>query len=151
MTYRKLILPLFVFCATLFSASMIAQEEQDALSEKEMAQFAEVFIDIQSISEDARGKMVKALDDVGMGAERFNEIQQMAQDPENELTLSEEEEMQLQKANQSLQEIQMGAQQEMQKAIVDKGMSVEKYQQIAAQVQTNPELQQKIQSMMVSE
>lgn len=148
MTFKKLCLSLIVFCVALTGFSLQAQED-NALSEKDMEQFAEVFIDIQAISEDAREGMVAALDEVGMSVDRFNEIQQMAQDPSSDLTLSDEEEEQLNQANQSIQGIQMDAQQKMQQAILDNGMSVEKYQEIAMQVQTNPDLQQKIQAMMM--
>ncbi len=148
MTFKKLCLSLIVFCVALTGFSLQAQED-NALSEKEMEQFAEVFIDIQAISEDAREGMVAALDEVGMSVDRFNEIQQMAQDPSSDLALSDEEEEQLNQANQSIQGIQMDAQQKMQQAILDNGMSVEKYQEIAMQVQTNPDLQQKIQAIMM--
>ena len=148
MTFKKLCLSLIVFCVALTGFSLQAQED-NALSEKDMEQFAEVFIDIQAISEDAREGMVAALDEVGMSVDRFNEIQQMAQDPSSDLTLSDEEEEQLNQANQSIQGIQMDAQQKMQQAILDNGMSVEKYQEIAMQVQTNPDLQQKIQAIMM--
>ena len=148
MTFKKLCLSLIVFCVALTGFSLQAQED-NALSEKDMEQFAEVFIDIQAISEDAREGMVAALDEVGMSVDRFNEIQQMAQDPSSDLALSDEEEEQLNQANQSIQGIQMDAQQKMQQAILDNGMSVEKYQEIAMQVQTNPDLQQKIQAIMM--
>jgi hypothetical protein len=70
------------------------------------------------------------------------------QNPDIEVTASEEEMNTIEEISKQLEGIQMKAQQSMQQKITDTGLSIERYQQIANVVQNSPELQQKLQQLM---
>ncbi|NBC24454.1 MAG: DUF4168 domain-containing protein, partial [Bacteroidetes bacterium] len=82
-----------------------------------------------------------------IGAQRFSEIQRGQQNPNSEIDVSEEEMKKFQSASQAVQKIQMDAQQEMQNKLSEVGLTQKRYQEISMMVQSDPELQQKYQSM----
>jgi hypothetical protein len=73
---------------------------------------------------------------------------QAAQDPAQETEGSEEEIKKFEAAIQVLDKIQAESQQDMQDKIAEEGLSVDRYQAIAALVQNDTQLQQKVQQFM---
>ncbi|MFO8022269.1 MAG: DUF4168 domain-containing protein, partial [Perlabentimonas sp.] len=61
---------------------------------------------------------------------------------------TEEENKKVEKITQNIEQVQAKAQEEMQAKIEDSGLSLERYQAIMTQVQSDPELQNKIQQSM---
>lgn len=91
--------------------------------------------------------MIGIVQEEGMEIQRFNEIQQAAMNPEAEVEASETEMEQHQKIATKIEEVQMGYQSQMEKSITDSGLSMERYQQIATQLQTDTELQERLKSV----
>jgi len=126
-----------------------AQEEQkEEVSEEELKQFASAFQQVQVVSQEAQQEMVKAIEEEGLEVMRFNEIQQAQQDPNQEAEATGEELKKYEAATGELERIQVEAQRLMQERIAEEGLTVDRYQEIAAIIQGDPELQQKLQQYM---
>lgn len=118
------------------------------ISDTEMEQFAGVFVELQSLNQQIQQKMVTAVQEEGIEVQRFNEIMNAQQDPNQEVDATEEELETFAAAGQAIQQIQQGAQQDMQKVITDSELSLDRYQSIMAAVQTDADLQQKLQEQI---
>ncbi len=142
MRLLKKITSLFLFIMIISSMGSFAQTEEE-VSDKELKQFATAFQEVQTINEQAQNNMVNAIEKEGLNVQRFNEIQQAQQDPNQEAGATDEELEQYESAITELEKIQMGAQQEMEEKITNEGLTIPRYQEIAAAIQASPELQQK--------
>lgn len=118
------------------------------VSNDELKQFAAAVQQVQMINMQTQQTMVKTVEDNGIELDRFNEIMKSQQNPDIEVTASEEEMNTIEEISKQLEGIQMKAQQSMQEKITDTGLSIERYQQIANVVQNSPELQQKLQQLI---
>jgi len=122
------------------------------ISDGEIKQFVEAVQGIQAVEMSAQQKMMGEVAKEDMEVERFNEILQSMQNPEMKVTPpTEDESKKIQRISQSIQQIQMNAQQEMQTKIEDSGLTIERYQAIMTQVQSDPKLQNRIQQSMQPE
>lgn len=123
------------------------QQQTTDVSDAELQQFASVAEQIQVMNQEAQQKMVGAVEGEGLEVERFSEIQQAQQMPDQEVDATDEEMEKYNAALEELEEIQVQAQQDMQEKIQDEGMSEERYQEIGMALQSDPELQAKFQAM----
>lgn len=136
----------FIVITTLGIMSSFAQLKQTAgVSGEELKQFASAFQEVQSINQVAQKKMAKTVQEEGLGVQRFNEIQKAQQNPKKDAQLTEEEQKQYKSATMEIQKIQSKSQKKMQAKIVEEGLSVNRYQEIAMALQKDPELQKRIQ------
>lgn len=147
---------IFIFGTTLFAQQQPPpqqppQQQQppsEPISDPEVKQFASAFGEIQQINEKTQEKMVSTVENEGIQVDRFNEIVQSQQDPNQDADASEKEMESFNTAIQELQVIQNAAQQEMQQAVLNEGLTVERYQELMSQVQTDVNLQQRLQELM---
>ncbi|MEX0966057.1 MAG: DUF4168 domain-containing protein [Bacteroidia bacterium] len=139
------LLMIILFGAT---AGFAQTETQKEVSEKEIEQFAAAFQEVQSVNQEAQQKMVGAVEEQGFDVQRYNEIQQAQQNPEAEIELTPEENKNYEAVVQELGTIQTEAQKKMEEKIEEHGLSIERYQEIASQMQRDPELQKKLQEHM---
>lgn len=146
-TMNKVTILLMLLMATSMSA--FAQTATD-VSDEELGQFASAFQQVQVIDQSSQQEMVKAVEEKNLTVQRYNEIQQATQDPSQQLDATDEELKRVDSASQGLEQIQVKAQEEMQATIIGEGLTVERYQQIIAAIQSDPELQQKIQEYLQS-
>ena len=164
MTLSKRISVLSVAGIFIFGTTLFAQQQQppqqlppqqqqpsEPVSDAEVKQFASAFGEIQQINAKTQQKMVSTVENEGVEVERFNEIAQSQQDPSVDADASEEEMEIFNTVIQELQVVQNAAQQEMQQAVIDKGLTVERYQELMSQVQTDTNLQQRLQELMEEE
>ena len=135
---------------TLISAigAFSQTEQKENVSGEELKQFASAFQQVQTVNQQAQQTMVKAVEEKGLEVQRYNEIQQAQQDPNQEANATGEELKQYETATQELEKIQVQAQQQMQEKIIEEGLTVNRYQEIATVVQNDPELQQKLQEYL---
>ncbi len=147
MTYSKKITVLSLVGMFILGTAVLAQPTQQAekVSDREIGQFASSLQEVQQINQQAQEKMVKAVEDEGLEVQRFNEIQQSQQAPDQSSDATEKELTMYQATMEKLQIIQSSAQQEMEKKITDEGLTVMRYQEIMGMIQSDPNLQQKIQ------
>ena len=95
--------------------------------------------------------MIQAVEEEGIEVQRFNEIMNARQDPNQEVDASEDELKKFASANREIEDIQNRAQREMMEKIAESGLTVDRYQKIMVAVRNDPALQQKLQSSMQEE
>lgn len=149
MTFLKKTASILLLSIIGISGVFAQPDTNTEVSDGEIKQFVEAVQGIQAVEMSAQQKMMGEVAKEDMEVERFNEILQSMQNPEMEATPpTEEESKKIQKITQGIEQIQMNAQQEMQSKIEDAGLSIERYQAIMTQVQSDPELQNRIQQSM---
>ncbi len=133
---------------TLVSGAMLfaqTEEKKETVSNEELKQFATAFQQVQVVNQTAQKEMVETVESKGLTVEEYNELSQAVQNPDQKVDASEEKLVTFEQTSKGINEIQVAAQEKMQKEIVNSGLTIERYQEIAAKLQTDPELQQKIQ------
>jgi len=115
------------------------------ITDKEVQQFASAFQQIQMLNQQAQQQMIKAIQNEEMEVARFTAIQQAQQNPDQESDATDQEMIKYQKAMEQVMVVQQNAQQNMEAQITKAGLSPQRYQQIAMQIQGSEELQQRIQ------
>lgn len=143
---KKSILTAGIFLFGIFST--LAQTE-NKVSDADLEKFADAYMSLQKGSQEVQQKLVSAIEEEGLTAQRFNEIHQASMDPNTASDASAEEKKQHKAALAEVQKIQEGNQKKMEKKVKEKGLTMEKYQEIASKLQQDPEMQQKLQAMMM--
>lgn len=146
----------------LFAGNVTAQTEQESpsdpavqeapqadVSSEELQQFASAMQQLETIQQTYEGEMTQAVESEGLSKERFIEIRQLQGNPEAEPTseVSQEEIQSFESATARLTEIQQEAMTKMKEAIQSEGLEVQRFNQIMAAVQQDPNLQQEVQQM----
>lgn len=140
--------PFTLVLAMLFVVT--AAFSQDKVSDKELTNFANAFTDIQMVNQNAQTEMVKVIEDSGMQIETFNVLYQAAQSqtPAVPEGVSKEDTEKFEVVATKIEQLQPKFQKQMEEAIIENELSVERYQQMMAMLQTDEELQQKLQSKL---
>lgn len=154
----KKIAAFFLFFTVLGSAAVFAQapqlpqqqQQKVEVSDAELAKFASAFQVIRNINMQAQQEMGAVVQSEGLEIQRFNEIHEAILNPNTEVTASEEEKKQHQNIISKLDTMQLAFQEKMEKAIDEKGLTTERYEQIVMGLQTDPELQERIKKMFES-
>jgi len=136
-----------IMLALIGTAPALSQTPQK-ITDKEVQQFATAFQQIQQLNQQAQQQMIQAIQNEDLEVARFTAIQQAQQNPEKEATATDEEMTKFQKAMKQIMGIQQAMQQKMEGQITAAGLTPQRYQQIAMQVQGSQELQQRIQKEM---
>ncbi|MEX2379403.1 MAG: hypothetical protein WD530_01565 [Vicingaceae bacterium] len=123
------------------------QAEAPNISDEELKQFVAIAQELQVINQASQQKMMSAIEAEGMKVDRFTQIQQAQQDPNQESDATAEEMKTFEAANKKLEEVQMSSQAEMTKKLEDAGLSQEWYQQTAMAIQSNQELMMRFQQL----
>lgn len=134
-----LFLLVFIGIAPAFS------QTTQKITDKEVQQFATAFQQIQMLNQQAQQQMIQAIQNEDMEVARFTAIQQAQQNPDQEANATDEEMQKFQKAMQQVMVVQKDVQQKMEGQITKAGLTPQRYQQIAMQIQGSEELQQRIQ------
>lgn len=134
--------------------SMPGQMQQPAdidVSTKEIQQFVSAAQSIQGINQKAQQKVGKAVEDEGMSQRRFSEIRQSQQSQnQGQANATEEEMEQYRNIMQTLQNMRTGMRDNMENAIKQSGLTMQRYQQIAKAAQTDTALMKRIQQKLQS-
>jgi hypothetical protein len=148
MTFPKKTAVLFLLIVFGVGANAQPNLEKE-ITDNEISKFVTSVQHIQHIEMEMQQQMVGELVKENMEVDRFNEIIQSQQDPESGAKPATEEEIiVIQKINQNFERIQMETQNKMIGKIEETGLTVERYQEIMAALQTDPELQSKVQESM---
>lgn len=142
---------LFIAIGTTFlqaQVQMPPQQQQIDVSDDELKSFTVALVDVQTINQEMQPKLITIVEDEGFEIERFTQIQQAQQNPQTNVEVSEEEIEKFNKIAPELQKIQQEAQQEMMLKITESGLTIERYQQIITAVQTDMEMQQKVEKLL---
>ena len=146
-TTKRITSVLFILLMFISGMGASAQTEGE-ISDNELRQFASAFMQVQTINQQIQQEMAETVEEEGFEIQRFNEIQQAQQNPNQEVAATDEEIAKYKSAMEDLQTIQMQAQQKMEEKIVEEGLTIARYQEIATAIQANPDLQQKLQEYL---
>ncbi|WBL24603.1 DUF4168 domain-containing protein [Zunongwangia sp. HGR-M22] len=124
------------------------QEVNVDVSDAELSKFAKAYQGLRMMNQQVNQKMMKTVQDGGMEVQRFNEIHQASQDPNKEVEASEEELEQHAAILSEIEGMQGEFQKKMETTIKDQGLTVERYQKLAMALQSDQELQSRLQKMM---
>ena len=136
---------MFIGGAMLFAQT---GEKQESVTNEELKQFATAFQQVQVVNQSAQKEMVDVVESKGLTVEEYNALSQAVQNPDQATDASKEKMEAFEQTSQGISEIQVVAQEKMQEEILNTGLTIERYQEIAAKLQTDQELQQKIQEYM---
>jgi len=134
-----------LIAATAVKAQAPAQQD---VSDDELKQFASVYKQIQSINQEVQQDMFEAIQEQGIDIQRFNELFQASMVPGQEIAASEEEMEKFNAAKAGIEKIQAQTEKKMEEVIVEEGLTLERYQEIAMAIQSSPDLQRKIQEYL---
>lgn len=88
--------------------------------------------------------MAQVVSNEEMDIKRFNEIHKASLDPAVEVEISGEEKEKYDEIVTQIEEIQLDFQSKIEETIKENGLTVERYQDIATRLQTDPELQERL-------
>lgn len=116
------------------------------VSSEEVQQFARAIQQMQQIQTEAQNQAVQVLEEVQLSPTRFNEILQSQQNPQVQPTaeITPEEQQSFDQAYAEIAEIQESTGARMEEAIQNEGLEVDRFNEILALVQQNPQLRQQI-------
>lgn len=152
----KMRIKTLLICAGMLSASVgfaqvqepTQQQQQVEVSDAELQKFAKAFQGIQVAQQDAQRQMITVVEENDLDVATFNEIHQ-AKMENREVTASKEDQEKHQKTVTQLESMQPQIQATMEGIIKDQGLTVERYQEIATAMQNNPQLQQRLQQLIM--
>ena len=123
---------------------------QEKVSPEELKKFASATKQLLAIVNDTETQMVQAVQKQGLTDTRFKEIYQSKQNPAakpaTQITPKEEEGYK--QAVTQLSQIQKDAQTKMDQAVASQGLPLERFNQIFAAVQKDPQLKQEVRKMI---
>lgn len=138
-----------IMVITFVTASTTLMGQTDKkVSDNELKQFIAVVQKIQILNQESQQKMMKKVEEKGLKVERFNEIAQASQDPNKDVDTTEDEMKKFNEINSSIEKIYASSQQKIEENIETEGLTLVRYQEIATEIQTKPELQERIQKFI---
>lgn len=124
------------------------EAQQINVSDSELEKFAQVVQALQIAEQESQQKMIAVIEAEDLDIEKFNEIHQ-AKMQNGEVKASDADQQKHQKAVAKLEAMQPEIMKMMESIITTEGLTMERFQQIAAAMQSSPELQQKLQQLMM--
>ena len=135
---------LFIALA-FFSFTSVAQ---DQVNDEELKKFVVIYKQVQVENENFQEGMVKKIEAAGMDVQRFNEIHNAQMNPQAETDASESELEKHKEIVTVLEKEQVKFQSKVSKIIEKEGLTLEKYQEVFAALQSDQSLQQKFNELM---
>lgn len=151
---------LFMLLIFLVSLNAVAQKQPQLqqqkqvkvnVDDKELTQFAEVFKEVRKINDNAQQKMISVVQDEGLELQQFNEMYQASVDPNKEVKADSNDKAKFKSAVKKIEGMQGEFQKELETAVVDNGLSMERYEKVATALQTDRALQQRLQKILVDQ
>lgn len=124
------------------------ESQQVNISDAELEKFAQTVQALQIAEQESQKKMIAVVEAQDLDIEKFNEIHQ-AKMQNLEVTASEADQKKHDQAVDKLEEMQPEIMKMMETIIITEGLTMERFQQIAAAMQSSPELQQRLQQLMM--
>lgn len=147
---------MFFGAFTAFAQETLPEDQQQQqpapqnFSDEDLEQFVVVYQKASEIQQQNEAEMMQAIEEEDLDIQRFNEIlvaQQNQQSPE-EIDATAEEMSAFNSAAERIMQVQQDAQTEINQ-LIEEELGAEKYQQIVMAYQQNPELQQKVNQMLM--
>lgn len=141
-TIKKMFGPLLLFIFT--TTAVTAQVGQKKVTKEELSKFGQTFQKIRMMNQQVQMNMAQVVSNEEMDIKRFNEIHKASLDPAVEVEISGEEKEKYDEIVTQIEEIQLAFQSKIEETIKENGLTVERYQDIATRLQTDPELQERL-------
>lgn len=119
---------------------------QVRISPQELQKFANAVEQLLVIEREAQQQMIQAIQQEGFTATRFREI--LSAQPSTPVT--DEERQKFGQALTKVAAIEQQAEPKMKKAVEDQGLELQRFNQIMAAAQQNPDLRQQVQKLIKS-
>lgn len=123
------------------------QAQQVEVSDAELERFAQAFQRMRMLNQQAQQQMAQIVEEEGMEIQRFNEIHQATVDPSVEVDVTEEEQEQYREIASEIQGMQQSFQGQLEEIVESQDLTLERYEQIATQLQRDPELQERLRAV----
>ncbi|SDS39016.1 protein of unknown function [Gillisia sp. Hel1_33_143] len=139
--------------ATGFAQDVTPKVEQQSainVDDAELAKFAATFNDMQQESQKMQSKVIEKLSEREMDVNTFNAIHQ-AKMTNTEPTASKEDIKKYEDAVEDLEDAQKDFQDEMENLVKDAGFTIERYKEIGIALQSDTDLQNRLQKILTSE
>ncbi|WP_026450956.1 DUF4168 domain-containing protein [Aequorivita capsosiphonis] len=141
---------LFLFVAMMGTFGLFAQVAQETeVSDAELTQFANAYKEMQVQNQEAQQEMVKIIEAEGMDVQRFSTIQQASMDPNQEVEATDAEMKMHDNAIAKMQQMQPELEKKASEKIVATGLTMERFEAIAAVIQKDQGLQQRLQAILM--
>ncbi|PHR95816.1 MAG: hypothetical protein COA80_09835 [Leeuwenhoekiella sp.] len=157
-TFKKNIISLALTGALLGGFSLTAKAQQaDAVTRAqdqvdvtpaELNNFANAFVEVQTVNQTVKQKMMTVITEEGLEVERFNSIQKAKMNPEVPVEASEEELKKHGAIVTKLQEMQPLLVAKMKEVIENHNLSFDRYREVAMALQQSKDLQKRFQNVM---
>lgn len=144
MSVKKIKLVALLLFVALGSTSLMAQADQTTVSDEEMSKFAVTFQKMRMMNQEMQMKMAEVVSNNGMEVARFNEIHTARIDPNAEVETTDQEDEQYEKILTRIEASSVEFQQKMETTVRDGGLSLQRYEQIATQLESDPALQERL-------
>ena len=131
--------------------SLLAQAASPTqVTPEELEKFAQALKQLILIEREANQRMAQAVQEEGLTPERFVQIEQSTQGEgaASAADISAEEKQKYDKALVKVREIVQEVRAKQYQALQSQGLEVERFQEIVAVVQNNPQLEQQVQQML---
>lgn len=152
---KALILFVAIFGGMTLSAQapqqMMEQEQtQTEVKDAELEQFVTVSQSVLEKNQEVQQEMLNEIEKEGLTGERYTELRMAEENPAAaESEPSKEELDKKERVDVKLQKIEQQTQQEQVAIVEDSGLSLERYQEIAQAVQSDQDLMEKYQKMIM--
>lgn len=137
----------FLFVAMMGTFGLFAQEKE--VSDTELTQFATAYQEMQIQNQEAQQEMVKVIEAEGMDVQRFSAIQQASMDPEQNIEATDSEMKIHESAVAKMKKMQPALEKKATDKIVATGLTMERFEAIAAVIQNDQGLQQRLQAILM--
>lgn len=135
----------FSLTLLLGSVTLFAQD----ISDTQLAQFADAYMNVQMQNQEAQEEMIAIIEKEGLDVERFSQIQEASMNPDQETNATPDEMKKHASAMAKLDKMQPELEKKAIKGIESTGITMEEYQNIAAAIQQDQALQQKLQTILM--
>jgi|SRR5690625_994441 len=138
---------LFLGIGLLAGVGLFAQDQE--VSDTELTQFANAYVQVQQQNQEAQMAMVKLIENEGLEVERFSMIQQASMDPSQPVDATEEEIQKHDAVIEKIEELQPDFEKRAIESIESTGISFERFQTLAAAIQQDQSLQERLQNILM--
>lgn len=120
------------------------QMQQTEVTDQELSEFAQAFQMMRMLNQEIQQELSAVVEEEGMQIQRFNEIHQANVDPATPVDATDDEMKQYETITSEIEKRQVGFEKQMEEIVSEQEISFERYQEIALQLQNDPELQQRL-------
>ena len=154
MNFSKAVKALLLTIVLATSTTLAQQQMQmptvvpaDSVSDEELNDFVSTAMKLQGVKMQTDQKVVAKLQEEEITVQRFQQIMMSKQNPNAQVELTEAEEESMQVIQPFLQQVSMEAQQQQMQIVQQSELSQQRFQSIAAALQTDQELAARVQEL----